>query len=1254
MKYRLIFPLLVSIFLFFTPFFWFKPGEMDLGGDSSRLYVYDPLHYLTSQAIYSISHSGLGGEGLGYFGIPFFLLLVILKSIFTSPTVLIAVVHGFSLSSAFLFCYLIVKQMLVQNEEKISDKSALIIEISALTAGLYYVFAPVSVLIWNHMLLTDNQIFVNPLIFFLILRYFLTRKIWYMLVALGASVLFAANFSYIGAPSFFAFFPLGFLFLILYMIFVVRKPLPVKGMLLGICLFLLLHAFHLVPQIESLLTPGSPAHDSVFSQEAKIDRGLGYFNALAEGAKPSISLTGLQQLGKLDFFSVLYLIFPMVFILGFMWNRRRLLLLTGVFFLITFFFVTANITTIGLNFYRFLFHIPGFSMFRVFFGQWEWVYLFFYMLLLGQALTVVLCRIKKWQVVSLVLFILSFLVITGWPFVSGKTLQYSHWQSKNVSALVDMDPQYEQVLEYLRQLPIDGKILSLPLSDPGYQVVKGKNNAAYEGPSTISYLAGRNEFMGYVELESFGPKLLEAVRARDYRTLRDMLSMLNVRYIYYNSDPYIYTDNYPGQPYIEVRKFFPETQKDYKEFLKEFGVKELKTIGDNYHVYEFDDSSYVPHVYAAWKTVYWGDYLTNLHIPLSFYGNDKRIAFYDDEKILERQPQIFDSLFFKAQNRGEIFDYFKVKILPRFVTPMVAQQPSSWVYPLVLLKEKAQLSLYRSQNDKFIDKSVYFIEKRINELVRWSGEISIHGGVKSIADLSKSWREPKLWEIQKYNGYNSWEITLVRYQRLIENLIDVLEKTKQSSYSITTNKVELKSDLMKHEDKLRKAIRDDSSKTPEQKRYLFNLVEDMFASLLVKLDLRLPQYWNIPYEINAQSGNGTYEVYLRKDDVGDFTYSDVALSIDGKQLKATSSEGEWVRFEDITVDKNPALSAVLSLHNFPNHTSSTVWETLEKNKIGTDSASLQTTYDFLDDTSGLIREISPWKEKSIYVISFDYQTQGRNFAVSIYEKAGSRSDSHLSNRYEEKIRSKDWKYFNTVILSGDDAQSAFIQINKDQEEIVGNNTTVKEIQIKNLNVQKIPNPRIFLKKVVYKEDTEVPKITFTRVNPTKYMVSVQGAKEPYALVLSQKFHPNWKLFSPSITNNAKTLKGALSRVVGHILKVLFQKNNIVIGEGSQSAELVTFFDGSLSEGSHKNIFLDSSTFETFGQNPIVEKTHLPANGYANSWYVTPEDVGYKQDYDLIIEMSTQKLFYRSLLISLGGLVIVLLIFLNIFKHKIQK
>jgi len=48
-------PIIISVILFFIPFFWLKPGEMDLGGDSTRLYFYDPVSFKIGASITVLS-----------------------------------------------------------------------------------------------------------------------------------------------------------------------------------------------------------------------------------------------------------------------------------------------------------------------------------------------------------------------------------------------------------------------------------------------------------------------------------------------------------------------------------------------------------------------------------------------------------------------------------------------------------------------------------------------------------------------------------------------------------------------------------------------------------------------------------------------------------------------------------------------------------------------------------------------------------------------------------------------------------------------------------------------------------------------------------------------------------------------------------------------------------------------------------------------------------------------------------------------
>lgn len=75
-------PLIITFILFLIPFFWLKPGEIDLGGDTSRLYYYDPAGYFQTNILYNVVSSGIGGEFLSYQFFPYMLFLIALKTFF--------------------------------------------------------------------------------------------------------------------------------------------------------------------------------------------------------------------------------------------------------------------------------------------------------------------------------------------------------------------------------------------------------------------------------------------------------------------------------------------------------------------------------------------------------------------------------------------------------------------------------------------------------------------------------------------------------------------------------------------------------------------------------------------------------------------------------------------------------------------------------------------------------------------------------------------------------------------------------------------------------------------------------------------------------------------------------------------------------------------------------------------------------------------------------------------------------------------
>ena len=88
-----------------------------------------------------------------------------------------------------------------------------------------------------------------------------------------------------------------------------------------------------------------------------------------------------------------------------------------------------------------------------------------------------------------------------------------------------------------------------------------------------------------------------------------------------------------------------------------------------------------------------------------------------------------------------------------------------------------------------------------------------------------------------------------------------------------------------------------------------------------------------------------------------------------------------------------------------------------------------------------------------------------------------------------------------------------------------------------------------------------------------------------------------------------------------------------------SEEIASYFGGQIKEETHRMVFLEPATFETWGRRPIAEERHYLVNGYANSWYITPDEVDYQKDYELIVEFWPQRLFYLGSALSflaLGG------------------
>ncbi len=615
---------LICLMLFLLPFFWLRPGELELGGDSSRLYLYDPGAFMYSNGLYSVQPVGNGSVVPNQNLLPYLFALQIIFSIFHSPYLLIVLSNSLKLVGAFLFIYLIVLELLKPYIEKNKIVQA---DLTGILAGFFYTLSPSVGANMPVALLTHNQVFLNPMVFYLVLRFLVTEKEKYLWFALLTTFIFSPNFSLIAPPPLFSFYPLAFLFLILYTIIYLKKALPWKKLLFGLVLFLGIHAFQIIPILYNTFDQSSYLNQRIFEASAAKNDGLNYFNAVLGLGKVSKNIFFAYALPELRWttFPV-----PFIIIFGLLFIRRihRDLLLIAIFFLITLFLTSANITQIGVEIYRKLFSIPGFGMFRVFYGQWQWVYTFFYTLLFGYLLRIVYARLQLRYIFILSSVLIVILIIGGWPLISGDVSKAVHWGSNNMTSTIRMNPDYEQSLTFLKAIPDDGKIINFPFTDYGYQLIAGTNNGAYIGVSPTAYLVGKQDYSGYQNIAPFSEVFLAFIKEKNYPAVKRLLGLLNVKYIFYSSDPKAYTDFFPAFPYGLFLKSVPDS-KALSDFVDHIVGRKIFERG-YYRIYEADVKEYLPHFYIP-TTVYPFDTQEKKEVNYaSFFTtpqSDPRVAF---------------------------------------------------------------------------------------------------------------------------------------------------------------------------------------------------------------------------------------------------------------------------------------------------------------------------------------------------------------------------------------------------------------------------------------------------------------------------------------------------------------------------------------------------------------------------------------------------------------------------------------------------
>ncbi len=1143
MRKVLLFPLVAGLFLFNIPFFWLQPGWMDLGGDSSRLYFYDPINFLKSFPLYVIAPTGTSVLMIGQYLIPFVLLLHICKFLFQSPYLVITIFNSLQLIGAFFAMYLIIREFLKNTNES----NGIYVSIISTVGGLFYALSPfLAPNGWDKAMFIHHQFFLNPLMFYFLLRFIHTSNFIYLLITVLTSFIFAANFS--PGPPVFAFYPLAICYLLLYATVIRKTPIAWKKIFFAFFLFIVVQLFHLIPQLTVFLTDENSAYrHAAFSKEGKIDRGQGYFASIAQTYRFVNNLLAIPQ-GESSVPKLLepfWFSIPFIFIVGLLlykkvekYNQRRNnFLLIVTFFLLILFLVTARVTDIGFSFYKSLFYIPGFSMFRNYLGQFSFVFIFFYTFVFAYSLFYLLLFLRKkiFAVVVVSIFIVL-IVSSSISFIRGDMINLVQNKGfpQEITVPIIMDPQYEQALEYIRKLPTDGKFLSLPLTEGGIQIFAGMEGGAYQGPSTISYLTGKVDFAGRSGLYPFGERFLTRAKLKDYEGIQTTLSLLNVKYIFYNSDPYVFTNNfYRIPPYQEMHKYLPTTHEAYKIFIEQLDVKKKIDFGDKYHLYELDNTWYLPHVYTARKNIVVNTQLTEvLHTSLPL--EDGRIAIIDNESVLNKSIKIDETyVYLKKITNGDTAQEKSALVLSE--SAPTEQLPL--LYPFLSLPQQVQYTETSRIYDRYYDKKIYDTEKIVRDIEKNESNI---------------------------------DSLLNQYESLWKKIID--EQTKKNSFAqiIFFHSSSIRTILAQQENRLRLS--------PHSKK---EVVDAVFQQLYTLLPNQNQVSVKMRYEIDLLQ-EGLYETFIAADEIRNSELSVINSSVYGKDNVLSRKDKKWAVFPSIPFEKGKK-SFLFSIPWYITSEDVKFFNELDQNSLKNifvvKGAMLR------DYVIPIVTIFGQWRPNGVYFLSFDYTLQNGE-----------------SKRYQ------------ALLKSGSDGTSAIFYIAEGSglHFPIGQSEPPK-LTIKNLSVIELPYPDVVLRKIFSQENENAPKLTFTKINPTKYIISVKNAHSPYTLVSLDAFHKDWKLF---LSDDKKQKQGEVT--------------------------VASYFNNDIKENRHENTFFNKNTFETWGKKPIASDKHFQVNGYANAWYITPEDVNSRQEYTLVLEMITQRSFYISLFVSLCGVFVCFL------------
>lgn len=739
--------------------------------------------------------------------------------------------------------------------------------------------------------------------------------------------------------------------------------------------------------------------------------------------------------------------------------QKRIIGLLAVMSLVSMVFMAATRSPLGFIYEFFYQHIPGFVIFRSSFYKFGYAFIITYSALLSFSFVSIINffgnKFKSQFFKYIVISSITLLVISGWLSFHYKLLDTSifNWRT-NFSTRLEVPDYVNDYKEYVKNENIEnGRVLLLPPSNKDW--LSDGYKWGYWSLSTIHYSLTKQAVLAnlqgaFLNEGNWIEPLFQSIRNKDTDAIISIASRLGINRFLIREDALAGEDWSGGEDPETYLKILDSL--DFVEKEKEFGKWKLYRMKQQTGPLVFPANKFIQLTNRNINS--FKSFIDNERIYLVDNGDKEKTGLLDKFTI-----QRIDQLKCKScVIEDSVLTY-------QFVWPRIL--PNSLLFPLKILNEEYRLSKVNNPEERITS---YFglIAKRTAETeAMLFYKIPDRYVLENLRLIQKYLDEVLKITGETVNPYDDFSLA----KTFLDNIHSVETKFTEQ---LSGDKAGLRSEGVKSE------VSKTLWKIYQLKKFYSPILENQDRWENQKVyEINIPQNRNYTLFVNKFS--------LPVEKREDYILPEATLN-DGKEeieLKESPDDKNWliIPTEKFNVGKN---KLVLTFNK-------------QTNLFVIDgSLSVQTPEGLRKCYRGRINA-----KVTRYAYSLRVKTTGQPLRVFSKTKIDDELKDFLDWNSELRVEGfYEDDYFRSLY-------TPVTTVDKLNIYICGEHQTLP--QFKEFSIEEVFSPEILGIETFEEQTREIPEVSYTRIDPTRYGVKIKSVDSPFVLIMNQKYSPEWTL-----------------------------------------------------------------------------------------------------------------------------------------------